>query len=156
MPISAQARIERGQLAERFVDRQHLVLADRQGVDEAAVEGQVAGAAAAPLGDAGAREVDHDRAHRGRRVSEEVQPVGRLQPLRGGELEIALVDQRGRVEQRAALVAREALAGNAPQLGIERLEQLGDRLSVAFLGLAEQPGDVAHRRVAAARAPPFA
>ena len=59
-------------------------------------------------------------------------PVGGVEPLRRLELQITLVDERRGVEQRVAHVAHKAPVGNAPQLGIEGLEQAVKSRAVAF------------------------
>lgn len=66
------------------------------------------------------------------------------QALSPGKLHVALVYERRGVEQRAALVDRQPLSCDATQVGIERLEQTGERLDVAALRRAQQSRDVVH------------
>lgn len=139
-----QPRIKLRELLQRFMHLQDLFLAGRRPVDDLGVQRQVLGDPAAPLGNARAREVDNDRAHGAGAIGEEMIAVARQQAAGGAELQVTLIDERRRVEQRLLRTAADAAAGQAVQLGVQRLEKIVERSAVALARPLDQNGDVAH------------
>lgn len=139
-----QSGIESRELLQRLVHLQDLDLAGRSPVDDLGVQRQVLGNAASALAGARPCKVDDDRAHGAGAVGEEVIAVAGQQASRGAELQIALVDQRRRVEQGLVRTAADAAAGQPVQFRVQRLEKIVERSAVAIARPLDQDGDVAH------------
>src|SRR5262245_37797554 len=135
-------RLGRGQLLQRLVQRQQLLVRLRGG----GVRERLALGAAAPLlGVLPPRVLNEDTAHRLGGGGEEVLAVG-VPPRHGlpDEAQVRLVDQRGRLEGVARLLAGQLRGGEAPQLVVDQRQQLAGGLRVALLDGGQDSCDLAH------------
>src|SRR5262249_6941992 len=115
------------------------------GVDDRGVEPHVGMAAAAALRLAVAGEIDHDRAHDVSRVDEEMGPILDLELAQAHEPQVALMHERGRVEQCNLGAAREPGSGKLAQLLVGHGAQAIDGASLAVSCSFKQRSEIARR-----------
>jgi len=99
------------------------------------------------LGLASAGVVDHESAHGPGCVSEKLWPAGELDPFATSDVEVGLMQQRGRAEGEIGSAAMELTIGDGVQLAVERGKQLvGGRAIARVCGLDELTDRPVHRR----------
>ncbi len=135
-----ELRIDPGEARDRLVEGEDL-FGSRGPCRLEAGERHDGGAAAALVGAAGTRRVDHDLAHGARRDRQKMLAIARRPLVVARELEIRLVHQgRGR-ERRIAHMGREESMRHPAELLVEQGEQRIERLLAAAVGLAQEPRD---------------
>jgi hypothetical protein len=99
------------------------------------------------LGPAAASVVDHQSAHRPGRVGEKLWPAGELNPFPPGDVEVGLVQQRGRAKGELGTAAMELALGDGVELAVECGKELfGSRAIARICGLDELADGRVHRR----------
>jgi len=142
-----QTRVDLAQVLQGVVNAHDIrvIAADRFG--DVSVERQRRLASAAPLCEPGTGEVDDDRAHHSRRISEKMGSVRDSDLPRVGKPQIGLVHQRSGIQERERLMRTELRAGQPAQFVVEHREGGVGRGGVAFTGRGEQVCEFGHERL---------
>ena len=136
-------RIERGELGQRVVDREELVVIRRSG-DVHLIDVQACVAGTAFGGEAATGPVHHDAAHGLGGGGEEVLPALPSALVVPGHLEPRFMDERRGLERVLTAFSGQAMRGQTPKILVDQRKKLRRRARIAGRGGLEDLGDVAH------------
>lgn len=141
---ASQARVDACQPGQGFVDIDHLFAGRRDPGAELGVQRPVRGIAAAPTRARAAGRIDDDRAHHRGGAGQEVRAVAGRQGVALHQLQVALVDERRRVQRAVAGMARQPPMRGAAQFGIHQVEDAIERGAIAVARPRDQLRDFSH------------